>query len=397
MLALIVHLVFMTVFVSNNPGYNWDFLAYIGLSVPAEHRDPETMHETAYGLMQERLNEEQFSLLVAAPESARDLYENPDHFASHLEMFKIKPLYILLVRTATALGVNPIDALLWMSLLPGLLICVLAFHWLRGHMSAGSSVAIVVLFSICSRLLDVSRVAFPDALSALMLLAGIWCLLQRKWITAGSIIWVLSIWVRTTNILYVAPVMLLFCWNDYCRLPRPVLANLLGSTRFLCCATGLVLSIISYFWINIRYDYSWWLLFYHSFIELQSDISEFNEPFSFDLYFAEVIFRTKQLVTLMPGNPSFPTIRLPMFLLILFIAMGRGEWIRAPLNIVRPYRDVSLAEAALFCLPVFVAFLLLFPQILILDRFFVPFYAIIILFASSRILAPKANSETIAQ
>lgn len=383
-LVLFAHLLFMTVFILNHPGYNWDFLAYIGLSVSADQRDAESMHGAAYGLIRERLSDEQFSLLISAP-AATDLYENPEHFASHLKMFEIKPFYILIVRTLSRIGVNPIDALLWLSLLPALLICVLAYHWLRDLAGAGLSVTIVVLFSIGSRLFDIGRVAFPDALSGLMLLVGIWCLLQRKRVVFGLVIWVLSIWVRTTNILYVAPVTLLFWWNDYFRQDAPTKTGILRSmikSKYMIFFTS---SIVSYLWITYRYDYSWWLLFYHSFIELQSDISEFDEPFSFALYWTELTNRAKQLITLMPGISSFPITRLPIFLLILVAAMGKSDWKNTFRNLVQPHRDVGLAEVAMLSLPVFTIFIFLFPQSLILDRFFVPYYAILVLFAASRL------------
>ncbi len=381
---LLAHLLLMTLFVLNYPGYNWDILAYIGLSVPADQLEAKIMHQTAYGLMRERLSEEQFSLLVSTP-WALDLFENPENFASFLTMFEIKPLYILIVRILSSFGISPIDALLWLSLLPALLICLLIYDWLRSLVGAGLSVTIVILFSISSRLFDIARVAFPDALSGLMLLMGIWCLLRRKWIVIGLIIWILSIWVRTTNILYVVPMTLLFYWSDYFQQSISSGTGISNSVKLRKYAVCLISSIVSYFWITWRYDYSWWVLFYHSFIGMQPGIENFDEPFSFDLYWEAVTNRTRQLVTLMPGIPSFPTMRLPMFLLILVAAMGKDGWVRTFRNLVQPTRDVGLSEAAMLSLPVFLIFLLLFPQMLIIDRFFLPYYAIIILFASSKL------------
>lgn len=383
-LVLLAHLLFMTLFVLNHPGYNWDILAYVGLSVPTDQREEEIMHQTAYDLMREGLSEEQFSLLVSTP-WALDLFENPEHFASFLTMFEIKPLYILIVRVLSSFGINPIDSLLWLSLLPALLICLLIYDWLRSLVGAGLSVTIVILFSISSRLFDIGRVAFPDALSGLMLLMGIYCLLRRKWIVIGLIIWVLSIWVRTTNILYVVPMTLLFYWSDYFQKSISSGVGILNAVNLRKYAICLISSIVSYFWITWRYDYSWWVLFYHSFIEMQPGIENFDEPFSFDLYWGAVTNRTRQLVTLMPGIPSFPPMRLPMFLLLLVAAMEKGAWRHIFRNLVRPTRDVGLPEAAMLSLPVFLTFLLLFPQTLIIDRFFLPYYAIIILFASSKL------------
>ncbi|MCY4182492.1 MAG: hypothetical protein OXF43_06345 [Gammaproteobacteria bacterium] len=383
-LVLASYLLFVTVFSLNNPGYNWDFLAYIGLSVSADQSQADIMHQAAYGLMRDRLSQEAFSLLLSGP-VATDLYENSKHFASHLTMFEVKPLYILIVRSLSRIGVNPIDALLWLSLLPTLLTCVLIYNWLRDLMGSTLSVTVVILFSIGSRLFDVGRVAFPDALSGLMLLSGIWCLLQRKWIVFGLMIWVLSVWVRTTNILYVVPVTLFFWWNAYFRQVTPTRTDIfmrMSQSKYAIC---VISSIFSYFWITFRYEYSWWLLFYHSFIELQSSVSEFNEPFSFNLYWTEVTNRAMQLVTLMPEIFSFPIAKLPVFLLIFTIAMGNGEWTDTFRNFIRPYRDMGLAEAAMLGLPVFVIFLLLFPQTLIIDRFFVPYYAIFILFLASKL------------
>ncbi len=392
-----LYLLSLAWFVVKNPGYNWDIIAYVALTFPDDEMSSEEIHEASYQLIRERLDESEFSLLVTGQAAAVDVFEHPGYFAGHLEMFRIKPLYILSIQALTGLGIHPMDSILYMSLIPGLLVCILLFHWLREFIGPWQSVCIVMTFTVGSRLFDISRVAFPDAFSALVLLFGLWCLIQKRWTAVGLIVWILSIWIRTTNILYVVPFMLLTSWNviyrnfgnsnnDTASATRQLnfitIKSLFLQKELRLYMTILAVSIGSYLWIHWAHGYDWWRLFYHSFIELQSDISAFDEPFSLEMYFAVIVNSARQLITLVPAIPSFTTVKLAMFLL-LFLLVWKQGFATTLSSVIRPKQDIGLAEAALFCLPVFGTFMILFPQVLILDRFFLPYYFIILMYAVS--------------
>ncbi len=400
---LFLHLFFLTAFVAHNQGYNWDFLPYVALTFSDEY-DNSVVHKKSYGILRDRFTEQQYASIIGGSPEVAELYENPDFFEAHLKMFQIKPLYVSTIKLLVNSGLDPIESILLVSLIPGILICLIAYLWFRDLTGPWFSLCLTVVFSLASRLFDISRVAFPDALASLMILTGTWLILHKKLIPAGSSILMLSIWVRTSNILFVAPMMMLFCWNYFFRsqighetglklveiFTLKKIKMMFLHTNFRWCLSSLVFSILSYFWINYRYEYDWWLLFYHTFIDYQVDLAGFDIPFSFSLYLGVVKDAFIQFFTITPDISSFSTSRVPLFMLI-GIAAWFSNWRMNTSSVLRPTNDVCLADAALLCFPVFLVFMFLFPQTLFLDRFFIAYYAILIVFAVSR-HGPKSIS-----
>ena len=260
-------------FALSNPIYTWDLVPYVATTFLPETDDPAEIHEATYGLLQQSLDAAQFNSLISGDYAAA-MYASPENFAGQLSMYQIKLRYVLVLQGLTAAGLNAVDAIMLLSLIGGLLICVIMFLWLRKLTGPMQAALLVIVFSVCARLFDLSRVPVPDSLSALVVLAGLWCLLAQRWIAAAVICFCVSVWIRTNNILFVAPLLLLLVWN-HLRRDQPV-----RSGEFYCYAGGLAVSALLYTWISARFDYDWWLLFYHTFIELQTDIGAFSEPFS---------------------------------------------------------------------------------------------------------------------
>lgn len=370
---LALHLLALSWFALTHPIYTWDVVPYVATTFTAEADDPAAMHEATYGLLRQSLDAAQFNSLIGG-EYAAAMYASPENFAGQLSMYEIKPLYVLVLRGLTAAGANPVDGIIWLSLVPGLLICVILFLWLRNLTGPMQAALAVILFSIGARLFDLSRVPVPDSFSALALIAGLWCLLARRW-TAGAVVCLgLSIWIRTNNIIFVAPLLLLLCWNHLRRGEPP------RSEEFYWYGGGLAFSILSYFWISAVFDYDWWRLFHHTLIESQIDIEAFAEPFSAALYLDVLRGAAVQFLA---SGAMIATV-LPLFLLLWLIAWA-GNWRGNLAGVLRPAISVSLADVSLLCMVVFGAFLVLFPLIAGLDRFLTPYYAVIMLYAVSRI------------
>ncbi len=371
-LLLAAHLAAIAWFALNNPFYTWDAVPYVATIFAAESDDPAVMHEAAYELLRQSLDAAQFHSLTSGAYAAA-MHASPENFAGQLDMYEIKPLYVLVLRGLAAAGANPAAAIIWLSLVPGMLICVILFLWLRGLADPVRAALAVILFSIGARLPDLSRVPVPDSFSALAVIAGLWCLLARRWTAAATVCLCLSIWIRSNNIIFVAPLFLLLCWNHW-RRGEPA-----RSAECRWYGGGFAFSVISWSWISVRFDYDWWRLFYHSLIESQVDIEAFAEPFSPALYLDALRAAAVQLFA---GGAMVAT-ALPLFLLLWLIAWS-GNW-RGNLNgILRPSGPVSLADVSLLCIMVFGAFLVLFPLISGLDRFLTPYYAIITLYAVAR-------------
>ena len=381
-LLLALHLLALSWFALTNPTYIWDVVPYMATTFTAVADNSAAMHEATYGLLRQSLETAQFNSLIGG-EYAAAMYASPENFASQLNMYKIKPLYVAVLRGLTAAGVNPVDGIIWLSLVPSLLICVILFLWLRNMTGPMQAALTVILFSLGARMFDLSQGPVPDSFSALAVIAGLWCLLAQRWIASAVVCFCLSIWIRTNNILFVAPLLLLLCWNHLHR------DESMQSKEFYWYGGGLALSVLSYFWISTVFDYEWWRLFYHTLIESQIDIGSFAEPFSAALYLD--VLRGAAFQLLARGG-VFATV-LPLFLLLWLIAWA-GTWRGNLANILRPKRPVSLADVSLLCLVVFGAFLVLFPLIAEFDRFLTPYYAVITLYAVSLISKEPAATSS---
>ena len=379
LVLLASHLLALSWFALSNPIYTWDVVPYVATTFTAESGDPAAMHEATYELLRRSLDAARFNSLIGG-EYAAAMYASPENFAGQLSMYEIKPLYVLLLRGLTATGANPVEGIIWLSLAPSLLICVILFLWLRNLTGPVRAVLAVILFSVGARLFDLSRVPVPDSLSALAVIGGLWCLLARGWTAAAVVCLCLSIWIRTNNILFVAPLLLLLCWN-HLRRGEP-----LQTREFYWYSGGLAVSVLSYVWISAVFDSDWWRLFHHTLIESQIDIEAFAEPFSAELYLDVLRGAAVQLFA---GGAMIATV-LPLFLLLWLIAWA-GTWRGNLAGILRPRKPVSLADVSLLCLPVFGAFLVLFPLIAGLDRFLTPYYAVIALHAVGRFSADATN------
>lgn len=380
MLLLAVLFVAISWFAWANPIYTWDAVPYVATAVSNETDDPGAVHASTYELLRESLDEDQFNALTSG-EYAGALYGDAEKFASQLNMYRIKPLYVAGLRGLALAGVNPVNGLILLSLVPGLLICLLMFVWLRKMTNSLPAAIAVVLFAMGARLFDLSRVPVPDNLSSLAVLGGLWFLLAQRWTAVAVICLCLSIWIRTNNILFVAPLFLLLSWNGYHRRDESAAA-----AEVYWHAGGLAVSVISYFGISARYDHDWWRLFYHTFVESQADITAFAEPFSLTLYLQVLHSAAIQVF----ASGAMIATALPMFLLLWLLA-ARGIWRKSVANLISPGRELNLSDVSLICPIVFAAFLLLFPLTAGLDRFLTPYYAVITLLAVSRLPVAAAR------
>ncbi len=363
-------------FALTRPLYTWDVVPYVATTFAAEADNPAALHGATYDLLRGSLDAAQFQALVGGEYPAA-MRASPENFASQLNMYRIKPLYVLTLRGMAATGVNPVAGIIWLSLASSLVFCAILFLWLRQLTGPVRAALVVALFSIGARLPDLSRIPTPDTFSALALFAGLWLLLARKQTAWAVFCLVLSIWIRTNNILFTTPLLLLLCWNHLRRGLPPT------QREFAWYGAGLLACAVSYFSISSVFDYAWWRLFHHTLIESQIDIDAFAVPFSWALYGEVLHGAALRLV----ANGEFIATTLPLFLLLWLLAWQR-DWRGTLNNLAAPRKELGLAEISLLCLPVFAAFLLLFPLIVGLDRFLAPYYALITVFVVSRFAAP---------
>lgn len=362
-------LLVISYFALAHPLYTWDLVPYVAATLSAQISEPVALHCATYQLLQNSLSEPEFTGLIAGPYAA-DLWQNSEHFASQLNLYYVKPLYVAVLQAALLLGVNPITAIMGLSLLSGLLICGLMFHWLKSYTTAINAAVLVILFSLIARLIDLSRVPTPDNFSALAVLAGIYLLLVKRWLFAAVTLLSMSVLIRTNNMVFVGLVFTSVLWSRYC------INRSLGDPQFKTAAVGMLFSVAAYLLTNAVFDYQWWRLFYHTFVESQVSIDSFAVAFSLNTYFTVVTTALQQLFA--PGATIASA--LPIFLLLIILSL-RITLSQTLANLTAPTEDLDLQQVVLLCIPVFITVLLLFPLAAGWDRFFTAQYALILIYA----------------
>ena len=365
LLPLAGYLVFLVLLAYSKPLYTWDTVPYTATILSADISDPTLLHARTYAYLQSAMTPQQYAAVTSGPYAA-DLKDNAEHFIGQLDMYRIKPAYVIALRTLTALGAEPLTSLRLLSVIPGVLLCLLLFVWLSRSCSTLSAALIVVIFAVVGRLADLSRVPVPDNLSALIVFAALYALVCKRWLRLAVFLLVASICVRTNNILFAGLVLLWQSWSAFAQgasIRSPAVPLFTG---------GLVVSSALYFTINGLFDYSWWRLFYHTFVESQVDIPSFAAPFSFEIYWTVVYSAILQVVA---SGATIGT-SAPFFVLLLVLCL-QGNYRRLFAEALKPQSLVSLPHIVLLCLPLFAAFLVLFPLVQGWDRFFLPFYALI--------------------
>ncbi|MES3006696.1 MAG: hypothetical protein V4751_02885 [Pseudomonadota bacterium] len=358
----VIFFLFVVLFITSILGnflYTWDVVGYVGAALSWQTSDPLAVHSQTYELLRLELPEQAFAGLLGGP-YATAMATNAEQFYSQLDMYRIKPLYVGLLTVLNAIGLSLVDAGKVLSVVPAALLCVLIYAWLKRHVSANFALSITVLLSLCSRLFDVARAILPDSLSALILVLAVCLWLERpataRW---AFILLVLSILVRTNNILFVAPLLAYVAYAE---------SRLRGwqSSSVREPAIVLVAAVICYFVVSASFNHQWWRLFHHTFIESIVDINTFAVNFSFDQYLQVLSTRLRQIVI---GNFVMVTNLLPFLLFaILALLASRG-------------RFATLRMIVVICFLNFVCYFLMFPLVESWDRFFIPFYIFIVMLA----------------
>lgn len=209
--ADVIFVFFILLFVSSILGNflsTWDIVGDVGAALSWQTSDPLAIQTQTYELLRLKLPEQAFASLVGGT-YATTMATNAEQFYSQLDIYRIKPLYAGLLSLLEAVGFNLVDAGKVLSVAPAALLCILIYVWLKRHVPANFALSITILLSLCSRMFDVARVILPDSLSSLILVLAIYLLLERTAATRWALVLlVLSILVRTNNILFVTPLLI---------------------------------------------------------------------------------------------------------------------------------------------------------------------------------------------
>jgi hypothetical protein len=200
--------------------------------------------------------------------------DSPTHLGELEPLYAIKPLYVKAIE-ATSFTRLPIQGrinLISALSLFGVGIVVLGWTGKPGYSALLLATSAVVVLG---------RMGTPDGLSALVSLAGLWAI-ERNRLLIGVLLLLVSVWIRTDNILLVIAVLGYLLWQKR--------MTLLDAGVVFALSAGSV-ELINHFSGN----YSWRVLFQYSFLGGRSP-AEIVPRFSVAQYLGVAVHSAETIV-----------------------------------------------------------------------------------------------------
>jgi len=201
--------------------------------------------------------------------------DSPTHLGQLEPLYAIKPLYVEAIDATAFTGlsiqtrINLISALSLFGV--GIVMLIWTGNPLYSALLLASS-AITVIF----------RMGTPDGLSTFAVLAGLWAV-SRSRLLIGILLLLVSVWIRTDNLLLVIAVLGYLLWEKQITL---VDAGVMGAT------SAASVAVINHFSGN----YSWPVLFQFSFIGGRSP-AEIDPAFGLVQYFGVASRNAETIIT----------------------------------------------------------------------------------------------------
>jgi glycosyltransferase involved in cell wall biosynthesis len=171
--------------------------------------------------------------------------DSPEHLAQLEPMYAIRPLYIGAVSIVARLTPRPQNAINIVSA-ASLFVCAILLGLATRNYFCSA------LLMLAPGIVAAGRMGTPDCLSAMTVLAAYLALVRNK-VTPVVLFLVISVWIRTDNILFVMTALAWLAWN--------------GKLKAIYGSALALVSIASVECINIYSgNYGWRILFHYSFI-----------------------------------------------------------------------------------------------------------------------------------
>ncbi len=245
------------------PLYSWDLLGYTGVVNSWRVADPSETHRLTYEESRQALPDPTWRDLTEADDYRRSCSTDAEAFRQQLPFYAVNPAYPALIWLAGEAGMGPVAAGELIPRLAYLGIAMLLAVWLMGLLGATAGTLVTLALISSSYLITLSRLPSPDALSALLLLGGVFLLLRRGVAWAGWLLLVFSVTARPDNILLLGPLAGWVVWH----LPR------WRGAALIALVAGVALCLMQVWWAG---GYGWPVLFYHGLLQPLPRPAEFQ-------------------------------------------------------------------------------------------------------------------------
>jgi hypothetical protein len=359
-------ILFVSIYSLKKPAYNWDILPYMGVILSYENIDVKTIHDSVYNIAKKQIPSPFYNRLTDTSNKYRNrVAQSPEAFHLQFPFYVVKPLYTGLSYLFYKAGASLLIATILPSVLSYFLIGLLLFYWLQKYWPVIFAFAGSLFIMLSSPLLSGANLSSPDMLSALLLFAAIYTIIERRSLAWTFFFLILSVFTRLDNIIpsifFLTTLAFTNKWNP--KIP-------VGKLSLLLAVMVLSYLAISF---NVR-SFGWSLFYYPSFVKQLNPSYNINNTFVFKDY---VALAKSQLMT----GLFFSFLSLFFFLVLLLLS-------NSPLFHFSAL-TIEQTFAIVFTLIIIVRFIL---QPLITDRLYIPYYLSVIIFLVKKYASTTTNS-----
>lgn len=237
--------------------YRFDALGYIGAALQLSGFDAAGLHAEAYRQLQTAVPTALYNEMVTADAYHADVATNANHFMQQLPFYHVRPLYNGLLAGLHAMGFNLVHATMLVTVAAYAAIGAILFVWFTRHLGSVYGAGVASLLAVSAPVTEAARSGTPDLLSAALVIAALYTLIEHKHIRAFAGLLLLSLLSRSDNIFLVAMFALYFAAAAPIAL-RPPRIHVVSFALAAFATVAVIHAAAGY--------YGWPTLFHHTFI-----------------------------------------------------------------------------------------------------------------------------------
>lgn len=337
-LAFLAYVAVITGYAWLTPHYNWDMIAYIACALEASEPEPAALHAKTFETVRNAVPPARYEALTNGPYYGATAHD-PESFYQQLPRYRVKPLYIWLMRALGATGLSLVTATRVISVAGAGVLAFLTYTWLALHFRPSASAVLGALILNTSGLLILTKVSTPDGLSALITLLGLFLLVEKQRPALALFVLGAAILARYENLILVGMVGLYLIGIRGRRNPRAAVGYLAALASF-----AVVYLIIA----RTAGKCPWATLFVHAFVGPIDRPAEFTGGVSLGVYVPALLRGFRDLLEPQPsfilfagwmayvsGAHMFPEEPLRRHVLVLLLAVTAIRMLLFPFLLAR--------------------------------------------------------------
>jgi len=283
-------------------------VSYIWVVKYVDNKDIKEVQKETYDEIKEYLDPGRNKIILQANKYRKEVHKSAEAFLDIMPFYNIKFIYTYTIYFLTKLWLWTIHAILAVSIFSYLVFCSVLYFIFRKEIEENPLFFFpLYLLTFSSPILIAWRSTTPDMFGAMMMLVWTFLIIKRQ-LLAWIIILILSLWVRTDNIIFIW--LLLFYLKFFTEKQYKI--------NYITFFVSWIVALGFYKWINTFFHNFWyWKLYYNSFIE------PIPYPSTFDVHVwlrqVLVIFKDK-IATLLALRDNKPVTFFPFYVILAWVS-----------------------------------------------------------------------------